>query len=107
MSPVPPGGLTACVQVMIALPFNFSFYGRTFANGSDVQVSSNGYISFESHDWLWSGNTFPVPSLGAPDFVVAVYWTDLDVSAAGILDGGVFSLAEPDRLTVCRDAIKL
>ena len=89
---------------MIALPFNFSFYGRTFANGSDVQVSSNGYLSFESHDWQWSGNTFPVPSLGAPDFVVAVYWTDLDASAAGILDEYGIPISEPEdwsRLQPC------
>ncbi|MEM6327563.1 MAG: M36 family metallopeptidase, partial [Bacteroidota bacterium] len=63
----------------VALPWSFSFYGEEYTT---VNVSSNGYLTFNSVGTTAYTNE-PIPSTGVPDNFVAVFWDDLNP-----LDGG-------------------
>lgn len=49
-----------------------------------LQVHSNGYFTFGPPQPQFNiGHTRPLPSEGAPDNIVGVYWSDLDPSRGG------------------------
>lgn len=71
---------------LVSLPFAFPFFGGV--PRENAYVSSNGFISFaETGDA--ASVPHPIPSVGAPDDLVAAYWTDLNPAGAAA-DGGVF-----------------
>ncbi|MBL7995593.1 hypothetical protein JNM05_09500, partial [bacterium] len=60
----------------VNMGFNFSFYDTTV---SRLVISSNGFVSFDS---VTSHPTHvTIPSAGAPDRLIAAYWTDLTPGA--------------------------
>ena len=66
------------LSAAIPLPFNFPFYGGSFAS---LRVCSNGFLTF-------TGSTFPyansaLPSAGAVPNMIAPFWDDQDMSAGG------------------------
>ncbi|MDX2474881.1 MAG: choice-of-anchor D domain-containing protein, partial [Candidatus Krumholzibacteria bacterium] len=58
--------------------FPFEFYGNTF---TDFRVSSNGFISFTSTATAFSNTA--LPNSGSPVNMIAPFWDDLILSAAG------------------------
>ena len=60
------------------LPWPFPFYG---AVKQSVRINANGYLTF-SGDHHGYGNTAPIPDPGAPNDMIAVYWTDLNPESA-------------------------
>jgi hypothetical protein len=67
---------------VVPMPFNFTYWGAPVAAGSRVNVSSNGFLSF---DGAVNGNLQGlVPDPAAPNGVIAAWWTDLLTSPAGV-----------------------
>lgn len=64
---------------MAELPFNFPFYGEF---KSEVYISSNGYLSFNSYDPSDSYN-YNIPRTYTPNDIIALYWDDLDPYVEG------------------------
>ncbi|MCC5807178.1 MAG: choice-of-anchor D domain-containing protein [Opitutales bacterium] len=65
-------------SVEVALPFAFSFFGRTYES---VRLSSNGYLTFGPEGAANIPHTFPNPE--PPNAVIAGFWADWDPSAGG------------------------
>jgi subtilisin family serine protease len=64
----------------VNLPFPFTHDGQSH---TQVAISSNGLLDFGDNDFAeWSINT-GVPNTDQPNGIAAVYWDDLDPSAAG------------------------
>jgi hypothetical protein len=68
---------------VVSIGFNFSFYGLSY---SQVEVSSNGFLSFNltGDAACCSGDPIPTPG-GDIDNFVAGYWEDLDAGEGGII----------------------
>ncbi len=68
---------------VVSIGFDFNFYG---VNYSEVEVSSNGFMSFTQtgNDACCSGQTIATPG-GRIDNFIAGYWEDLDPSEGGII----------------------
>ena len=93
----------------VALPFDFQFFGVTYASGTQIEVYANGFIRFgtsggydgtassvlSQHYRQW-GMTAPLPSLGTPGPMIAVYWADLNPAAGG----AVYTWQDDTRLIV-------
>jgi hypothetical protein len=60
----------------VALPFVFSFYGRTY---DSVSVCTNGFLSFAGRDSSLVNTDLPSDAEGVPRALVAPFWTDLDL----------------------------
>lgn len=69
--------------VVMDLPFPFMYYGQTF---DKLSVCSNGWISFGATD-LRHYRNWTIPSPGAPDNMIAVYWDDLHIGSG---DSGIY-----------------
>jgi sugar lactone lactonase YvrE len=80
--------------VQVDLPFNFRFYGGTYAK---VYLSTNGYIQFGSSSSFYAPNCLNLNV--APLDIAAAYWMDLDPSAGGTVHKEVLNLA-PNRSMV-------
>ena len=61
----------------VAIGFDFPFYGTTF---NSLRVVSNGWLSFTSTSTAYTNQ--PLPSSGAPENLLAVYWDDMVVDPA-------------------------
>jgi hypothetical protein len=96
-------------SVTIPLPFDFQFFGVTHLAGTEYRVYSNGFIRFGSmgqydgtaashlsQHYMQLGRTAPLPSLGTPGPMLAVYWADLNPSAGG----AVYTWHDDTRLIV-------
>jgi hypothetical protein len=60
--------------VMVDLPFNFTFYGKTY---DEMLVCSNGFVAFDDAgfgEWDFRNHSFPT-SIG-PDAMIAPMWDD-------------------------------
>jgi parallel beta-helix repeat protein len=68
-------------DVSLSLPFNFYFYG---VSQSVIRISSNGFLSFDVSATEWQNDS--IPSINAPDDIIAAFWDDLNPS----LGGGVY-----------------
>ncbi|HET9771605.1 MAG TPA: Ig-like domain-containing protein, partial [Acidimicrobiia bacterium] len=60
----------------MALPFPVEFYGETYSG--DVEVSPNGWISFDGTNYGYTNGALPV---GSP--VIFAWWDDLRTDGAG------------------------
>ncbi|MBD3169578.1 MAG: T9SS type A sorting domain-containing protein [candidate division Zixibacteria bacterium] len=61
------------------LGFDFEYYGETF---NQIAICSNGWASFTEDNSTASFNR-PIPRSGAPDNMLAPFWTNLDPEAGG------------------------
>jgi subtilisin family serine protease len=62
----------------VALPFDFTFYGTTYAASTFVNISTNGNIQFGGGtSSSWSNGS--IPSAGTPNAAIYPYWDDLYV----------------------------
>ncbi len=61
---------------LIALPFNFCFYGTSQTN---MYINNNGNISFGTSYGTFSANPFPDPNF----VMVAPFWADVDTRGTG------------------------
>lgn len=71
-----------CNEPNIPIGFNFPFYGSVF---TDVNISSNGNISFGTSDYLGLSNT-PIPGptvYSVQNHFIAGLWDDLNPGASG------------------------
>jgi subtilisin family serine protease/sugar lactone lactonase YvrE len=75
----------------IPIGFAFPFYGSSF---SSLRVCTNGFVSFTSGSASYVNQ--PLPSLNAPENLIAAFWSDLDVASIN----NVRYLSEPHRFTV-------
>jgi hypothetical protein len=66
-----------------ALGFDFAFFGQTY---DEVYVGSNGYLTFQAGD---SEAVQTLPSPGAPNALIAAWWTDLNPEQGGEIVYGV------------------
>ena len=57
----------------ISLPFEFTFYGMAH---NTIYISTNGWVSFSDPGGAHSANS-PIPSVGAPDPIIAVFWDNM------------------------------
>lgn len=55
-------------------PAGFTFFGQAV---TDIEVSSNGFLSFETLADSFFGNS-DLPDVNDPNAIVAPYWSDLD-----------------------------
>lgn len=62
----------------IALPWPFTFYGVSYTS---IYVNSNGYLNFGAA--VSVGNNEPMPSVIAPNAMIAPMWDDLNPAVAG------------------------
>ncbi|HRP91602.1 MAG: T9SS type A sorting domain-containing protein [Ignavibacteriaceae bacterium] len=65
-----------------SLGFTFNFFGVDY---TDFYINSNGFITFGAT----SGQTnfpFPIPSLNAPNNLIAGFWKDLDPTNTSVLN---------------------
>ena len=87
--------------VDISLPFDFEFFGETFAAGDLVRASTNGYLTFgwRSSHHMW-GSTSPIPNSETPNSMIAVYWTDLYPYGADRNGAGLLSRGDQERLVI-------
>ncbi len=69
-------------SVLVPLPFNFTWWGTTFAAGAMVNVATNGFVSL--HPAVFSTLQGIIPDPFAPDAVIAAWWTDLITSTQGV-----------------------
>src|SRR5262249_40257449 len=60
----------------VALPFSFSFYGRSY---DSVSVCTNGFLCFVGRDSSFVNTDLPNAAEGVPRALVAPFWTDLDL----------------------------
>ena len=72
--------------VLIDLPFDFTFYGRTY--GDQIRLSENGWISFDTNDEYEFYN-WPIPNSHGNHSMVCAFWDNFDPTLAGT--GGVFT----------------
>jgi hypothetical protein len=61
----------------VTLPFAFHFYGQTYTTAN---VSTNGNLNFVSADTTYINSAIPSP--GAPNAAVYVYWDDMLLDAS-------------------------
>jgi subtilisin family serine protease len=71
------------VATVIALPFSYTFYGRSFTN---VTVDTNGKLQFGAGTWDYQNSC--LPALGYSNTVFA-FWDDLET--LDLPDGGIFT----------------
>lgn len=73
-------GVDDTTSLPIPLPIPFSFFGGTKAS---FQVNANGFLAFDQT--LPSGffQNAPIPSVAAPNDLVAAWWDDLHTGATG------------------------
>ena len=62
----------------VSLPWPFPFYG---VNKTTVKISSNGYLTFGTDGTDYTND--PIPNSQDPNDLIAVFWDDLNPSAAG------------------------
>lgn len=69
--------VTTCDDCTEPLPlgFSFNYYGTEY---TDVLVSSNGFLSFDLMSGSGCCEGQPLPTSGAPNNLIAGFWTDLD-----------------------------
>ena len=80
----------------IALPFPFSFYGRSY---DSVSVCTNGFLSFVGRDSSFVNVDLPSAAEGVPRALVAPFWSDLDLrSVRG--DGKAYAFYDGSKLIV-------
>ncbi len=63
----------------LPLGFTFPYYGQNFTS---FRICSNGWISFTSPSAQYT--TFPLPSLGAPENLLAAFWADLFTTPSAV-----------------------
>jgi hypothetical protein len=63
----------------IPIGFSFPFYGATFNN---VNICSNGWISFTSTLTAFTNQPLPNSGSGVPENLLAAYWDDLNPGTA-------------------------
>ena len=73
--------------------FSFPFYGNTF---DSFYVCTNGWISFTAPTSFFNSPT-PLPNLSGPFNLVAPFWDDLSIYAAG---QNIYYLYDGDKLIV-------
>lgn len=88
------GGADDSVHTGLPLPFEFPFYGRTFAG---ISVCTNGWMAFESTTPLREGR--PLPDPAAPLGLIAPFWADLDARITSGA-GGIFAHERDGRFIV-------
>jgi len=66
-----------CRYNTVALPFNFTYFGTVYASGTNVDVSTNGWLSFTSPQASSYWVNACLPSASAPMNLIAAYWDDL------------------------------
>ena len=81
----------------VSLPFTFTFYGQEY---NSVYVCSNGFMSFTSNSTAY--RPVNIPNSGVPNALLAVFWRDLNPSAAG----RVTYYAGRDKFVVTWDGVK-
>ena len=91
----------------VTLPFPFTFYGNTY---STMNVSTNGYITFEGFTFarMWANTAIPTPgptsrssSYRYPNNAIYPYWDDLSIAPRAY--GGVYTAVSgsaPNRVFV-------
>ncbi len=88
--------------VIVPTGFRFPFFGNIYEN---VGIASNGYLHFGAQSLTDLSND-PIPNTTDPDNLIAVWWDDLNPSAAG--SGNVYweMRAGPSRLIVQWDNVQ-
>ncbi|MBL0060079.1 MAG: carboxypeptidase regulatory-like domain-containing protein [bacterium] len=71
---------------VIALPFDFMFYGETY---DTLTICSNGWAAFGDQGTLDMFRNYPIPGQQAPEAMMAPFWDDLKTNGNG---DGVFYL---------------
>lgn len=66
---------------VIALPFEFTFYGSSF---DSVTICSNGWLAFGSHGAMFDFRNWRIGSPMGPPNMVAAYWDDLATTGGGV-----------------------
>jgi hypothetical protein len=68
---------------VVQLPFDFRYWGATVRMGSDVSISSNGFMTFSSST---TGTPISgmIPAAATPNGVIAPQWRDLVTRADGV-----------------------
>lgn len=80
-----------------AIGFTFPFYG---SDRTQIRVSSNGMIGFGASEGLTEVTNTALPSTGAPNDMLAVWWDDLNPAAGGSVRIGSDGSAPNRRLIV-------
>ncbi|MEJ2052544.1 MAG: hypothetical protein P8X42_01375, partial [Calditrichaceae bacterium] len=70
----------------ISLPFAFTFYGVTH---NTIYISTNGWVSFSDPGGAYTANS-TIPTTGAPDSLIAVFWDDMTSLTGGGGAPGVY-----------------
>lgn len=76
---------------LIALPFQFCFYGQNITN---VYINNNGNVSFGASYGTFTANSFPDPTF----IMVAPFWADVDTRSSN--SGVVYYKLTPTYLIV-------
>ena len=79
---------------MIALPFDFTYYGQTV---SEVRIADNGWVSFDPTEPIFNSNPQPLdfynwtlPNRHGSHSIIAPFYDNLTVIAADSLSGSAF-----------------
>ena len=70
----------------ISLPFEFTFYGIA---QNTIYISTNGWVSFADPLAAYSVNS-TIPTTGAPDSMIAVFWDNMTSLTGGGGAPGVY-----------------
>jgi hypothetical protein len=69
-------------SIRVPLVFPFTFWGTRLEPGAPINISTNGFISLDGV--RASPTSGSIPMEGAPDGVIAAYWTDIVTTATGV-----------------------
>jgi hypothetical protein len=89
-----------CSDLNIPIGFSFPFYENSFTT---IAICSNGFASL-NQDGASPFTNQPIPSVGAPDNLVAPFWDDFNPGVAG--DVYYQTFAGPQRMVIQWNAVR-
>ncbi|MDQ3688413.1 MAG: Ig-like domain-containing protein [Acidobacteriota bacterium] len=92
------GSRSDSTNVLVNLPFQVALYGRTFGSGTNISVTPDGLLQFDSN--FSSANNICLPSAASNrmfSHTIFAYWDNLRTNNGSNLGDGIYtSVTDPD-----------
>lgn len=84
-------------SVTVSLPFPVTYFGQSFAAGSALTVSANGFVALGTA--VSEYQNAAIPSGSVPNGFIAGFWDDLELGSGGIYQG-LFELTSGEQVLI-------